>query len=358
MRFAIVILCFMGSLVLAVSDVSAQNAWPNPGFEVEGDDGPDGTPAEWSGTNNPFALRSNEVAHNGDWSMEIDNSQGNSFGQWKEIRPAPIEYPVEPGDEIVQSVWVYYDDAEDDLPLDTRVTLITRWNGDNSTANNFNVTLGDIEPNEWFLLEQELIAPDEGGDGADLTFATPFIFVDTLSADNLGGRFFLDDACWGFSCDVPDLPGVLGDFNGDDLVDAADINALSAAVAAGTNDGAFDLNSDSLVDAQDRSVWVEDVKKTWFGDANLDGEFNSADFVFVFTAGEYEDGVAGNSVWEEGDWNGDSEFDSSDFVEAFSAGGYENGPRAATQAVPEPTGSVAIWLLCTLGWAGCRRYRG
>ena len=93
------------------------------------------------------------------------------------------------------------------------------------------------------------------------------------------------------------------------------------------------------------------LKNTYVGDANLDGEFGSADFVVVFTSGEYEDGVVGNSTWETGDWNGDTEFDSSDFVAAFTGGGYELGPRMAVKSVPEPTSIPAgllIGLLCLI----------
>jgi hypothetical protein len=58
------------------------------------------------------------------------------------------------------------------------------------------------------------------------------------------------------------------------------------------------------------------------GDSNHDGKFNSADLVLIFQAGEYEDGIPGNSTWEEGDWNGDGEFDTGDLVFAFTAGTY------------------------------------
>ena len=58
------------------------------------------------------------------------------------------------------------------------------------------------------------------------------------------------------------------------------------------------------------------------GDANRDGVFNSTDLVQVFQAGEYEDGIAGNSTWEEGDWDNDQEFTTTDLVVAFQAGWY------------------------------------
>ena len=39
----------------------------------------------------------------------------------------------------------------------------------------------------------------------------------------------------------------------------------------------FDLNSDSYIDLEDHRIWVKDIKHTWYGDADLDGEFNSSD---------------------------------------------------------------------------------
>ncbi len=50
----------------------------------------------------------------------------------------------------------------------------------------------------------------------------------------------------------------------------------------------FDVNQDGIVDELDLSDWVTTIKHTWFGDANLDGEFNSGDLVQVLAAGKYE----------------------------------------------------------------------
>ena len=149
--------------------------------------------------------------------------------------------------------------------------------------------------------------------------------------------------------------GVRGDFDEDGQLTAADIDLLTAESAAMTNDQGFDLTGDGLVNEEDRVAWVEDAANTFFGDSNLDGEFNSTDFVTVFGAGQYEDGIAGNSTWETGDWNGDGDFSSSDFVTAFSSGGYEKGPRAA-QAVPEPT-TLSLFAIAMLGIFEIRRRR-
>jgi hypothetical protein len=146
-----------------------------------------------------------------------------------------------------------------------------------------------------------------------------------------------------------------GDFDNDGQLTAADINALTAEILAGGNDPKFDVNVDSAVDSTDRQVWVEQLKQTYFGDSNLDGEFNSQDLIEVLAAGQYEDDVAGNSGWAEGDWNGDADFTTTDFVDALAGGGYEAGPRAAVRggaAVPEPQAAIllAAGLLCSRGW--------
>lgn len=139
-----------------------------------------------------------------------------------------------------------------------------------------------------------------------------------------------------------------GDFNRDGVLDAHDIDLLTA----GANDLIFDLNLDGVIDEIDRDVWVHHLKNTWYGDANLDGEFSSTDFVHVFQRGKYEtDQEAG---WSEGDWDGDSLFSSGDFVTAFQDGGYERGPRVEVAAVPEPSG-VLLLVTALIGLAIGRR---
>ena len=91
---------------------------------------------------------------------------------------------------------------------------------------------------------------------------------------------------------------------------------------------------------------------TYLGDANLDGEFDSTDFVIVFQGGLFETDIAAG--WEQGDWDGDGLFNSSDFVAAFQDGGYETGPRTVS-AVPEPS-TAGMFLLATGALlAGLRR---
>lgn len=146
---------------------------------------------------------------------------------------------------------------------------------------------------------------------------------------------------------------LLCDVNTDGACDVNDINDLARAIAAGQTEQQFDLNRDGSVDLEDHRHWVVDLMNTWFGDANLDGEFNSTDFVVVFQARTFEAG--GEAGWAEGDWNGDGTFTSSDFVTAFVDAGYEQGPRPIVANVPEPTGAAGM-LFCIMILSFARKW--
>ena len=80
-------------------------------------------------------------------------------------------------------------------------------------------------------------------------------------------------------------PSPAGDFDANDLLDVVDVDLLVGRVHTPSRypgepgwwlpDSAFDLDMDLTVDQQDLRIWVRDLKHTWFGDANLDGEFDT-----------------------------------------------------------------------------------
>ena len=116
--------------------------------------------------------------------------------------------------------------------------------------------------------------------------------------------------------------------------------------------------SPNVVDEEDHRAWVMTLKHTWFGDANLDGKFNTGDLVAVFQSGQYEDTSVRNSGWATGDWDGDGDFTSSDLVIAFGDGGYEQGPRPRLVAVPEPTGIDIMTIALALAAVSSTRRNG
>jgi hypothetical protein len=136
-----------------------------------------------------------------------------------------------------------------------------------------------------------------------------------------------------------------GDLNGDQQLNVADIDLLCTQVHQREPDLTADVNADGAVDGADLIELVERILNTSFGDANLDGVFNSSDLVKVFQAGTYEDAFPLNARWDTGDWNCDRDFNSSDLVVAFQRGGYEAVARR-----PLATGirlqdlALATWL--------------
>ena len=240
----------------------------------------------------------------------------------------------------------------------------TAYNADKE-ADAFNSAIADVDfddGNTW---------PNDDGNGSIFLKA---VDLDPSTGESWGLSTTQDgismQADPAFQSQVPDHPGgdvgspgfvpagnvgLAGDFNQDGMLDAADIDALTAAVNSQQNDTMFDLDGDADVDADDRAMWVVELKNTFFGDSNLDGQFGTGDLVAVFGAGQYEDGIEGNSTWASGDWNGDGDFSTTDLVFVFAAGGFEEGPRQTAQSVPEPSSIVV--LLATFGLVTLRRRR-
>ena len=104
----------------------------------------------------------------------------------------------------------------------------------------------------------------ESRTGTDVRIAPPFRIT---PAERIASMKLLDPS---------------GDFNVSDVLDVEDIDLLSLEIRLGRYRPQFDLNDDKLVDMIDHGIWVHDLKNTWYGDADLSGEFNSNDFVQVF----------------------------------------------------------------------------
>ncbi len=152
------------------------------------------------------------------------------------------------------------------------------------------------------------------------------------------------------------LLGASGDVDRDGVLSVRDVDAVSRAALRDPNQSLYDFDGNQIVNGSDVAVWATDFKRTYLGDADLDGQFNTADLVQVFQAGQFEDTLNDNSTWASGDWNADGDFGTSDLVVAFQQGGFEQGPRPAVVAVPEATmgaGMVGVSLVAT--WVMGRR---
>ena len=105
------------------------------------------------------------------------------------------------------------------------------------------------------------------------------------------------------------------------------------------------MNGDELVDTNDIHYWVTDLKSTWIGDANLDGQVNAAD-LNALALNWRSTAAAG---WSQGDFTGDEIVDASDLN--MLALNWRSGVAAAASAsaVPEPSSITLLLLgLCAL----------
>jgi sugar lactone lactonase YvrE len=109
---------------------------------------------------------------------------------------------------------------------------------------------------------------------------------------------------------VLDLEPEPCDFDRSGACDAHDIDLISAEVRAQTNRPYFNLNPtvDSVVDHQDRKIWIEDLADLTPGDANFDGLVNAADFE-LWSANRFQP----DTGWASGDFDGNGATDVADF---------------------------------------------
>ncbi len=134
-----------------------------------------------------------------------------------------------------------------------------------------------------------------------------------------------------------------GDFNDDGSLDCSDIDQLVAAIAAGENDGGFDLTGDGNVDLADRDAWLAEAGAAnlmsgaayLIGDANLDGTVDVSDFN-AWNTSKFTPATA----WCLGDFNADGTVDVSDF-NLWNVNKFQTAGRPV--AVPEMASPV--WLV-------------
>jgi glucose/arabinose dehydrogenase len=108
-----------------------------------------------------------------------------------------------------------------------------------------------------------------------------------------------------------------GDFNGDGMFDCADVDALVAEIAAGTNASHFDLTADGVVDEADLDYWLAEAGDANLpsqnpylrGDANLDGVVDGLDYI-AWNENKFTSGTG----WCGGDFNADGLADGLDFI--------------------------------------------
>lgn len=208
---------------------------------------------------------------------------------------------------------------------------------------------GDFHSHVDFRLEPFSGDPEEtpllGAYGMKLSLSSnnpvvqesnPFFIVFSFGMDESQFSLAIDD----FNALLNPLPGLLGDFNSDGLLNDLDIDLLSQEVLTGTNQASFDLTDDALVNEADRKVWVEDLKGTFFGDVDLDGQVQFSDFLALSA------GFGSEGGWAEGDVDGDGQIQFADFLSL--SGNFGKPEATASLSVPEPAINSPLYCLLAI----------
>ncbi len=157
---------------------------------------------------------------------------------------------------------------------------------------------------------------------------------------------------------IAGTPVLLGDFDSNGRLDTVDIDALMNQVSAGSTDAAYDLNSDSIVNDQDRDEWLAAAGEMnglagpyLVGDANLDGAVDARDLNQLGLSWS-----SNNNDWSGGNFTG-GDVNAAD-LNALALNWQQSVPAAA--AVPEPSSLLLLLGLfagaCSYA-AGDRRQR-
>ena len=215
---------------------------------------------------------------------------------------------------------------------------------------------GDFHSHVEFLLEPLADVPEDGPSfgayGIKMNLASSNETVEDSVPFFIVFRFGIDEDLFVQALDdfndlLSQEQGIVGDFNADGFLTAADVDLLSLAIASGSNGPSFDLTDDQLVSPQDRTKWVEELAETFFGDADLDGAVQFSDFLALSSAF----GQAGG--WAQGDFDGDGQIQFSDFLTLSSNFGMGSNTAAS---VPEPgLGVMVMALVFGIGLRGGHR---
>ena len=157
-----------------------------------------------------------------------------------------------------------------------------------------------------------------------------------------------------------------GDFNNDGSYDCADIDALTSAIAQGTNNSTYDLTGDSLVNDADLTSWLTEAGAENLptgdsylrGDMNLDGTVDGQDFLTW-----NDNKFTSNSAWCSGDVNADGSVDGQDFV-IWNDNKFQTADvgrnitwRDNMTTVPEPNAAFMCLLMFGISQSCTRRRR-
>lgn len=222
--------------------------------------------------------------------------------------------------------------SADSFQLNSNVTLDA--DGDNGLLSN------DTDPEGQPLLAVVDMPPVHG----DLELSADGSFAYTPLAGFIGLDQFTYRAFDFGSLSEPATVSIevfeIADFDYNGHIDSQDIDALANAIAEGSNNARFDINSDQHIDLQDHTFLISEILVVFPGDANLDGTVDAVDLAF------WKNHNFSMSVgWGQGDFNADRVTDVRDFNLWSQHKFQENSPAAIPALARIPEAPLAASIL-------------
>jgi hypothetical protein len=217
-----------------------------------------------------------------------------------------------------------------------------------NTALAFVNTTATYTPGQWNKWEidytvgtnQFSIQINDASNGVAETYGAGGPIDGIIFAHSGSGTYWVDGV-------VPEP--VRGDFNNDAVADAADIDLLCDAIAAGGPLSPFDVNDDGSVNDADLTFQVEEILNTIFGDTDTDGDVDLNDLGNLASGFQ----VPGEKRWSRGNFDCDNDVDLPDLgtLATNFDGGVARAFAEFEGVVPEP------WALSFLGLSALGFYR-
>lgn len=228
-------------------------------------------------------------------------------------------------------------------PIATNLGSLPKWELDEVERFYFDSFVGELFALDFFL---DTVASSDGPFEvytlADLAANYRLKALDPVTLDPLPVSLFVPES-------APDL-------DADGQINCNDVDALTTEIAAGTNHPDFDLNGDGMVDTVDLDQWLSiggafslpSGQPIPYGDANLDGLVDGADFL-IWNTNKFTAGTG----WCSGNFNADGQVDGRDFL-IWNLSKFITPDQL--QSIPEPVcatwwlvGLVMLWLTCKCG---------
>ncbi len=264
---------------------------------------------------NPLAIFNGENAL-GTWTIEVEDDWGGDTGTLRDwgLQFTGVETPdgdrYEPNNAFPQAVDLGAIGSANEADLSIHLSGdedFFRFQPENDATATidalFTHSEGDLELAVYDATLTEIATSTSSTDNENLSISVTQNELYYIVVRGTGGE---TNESYTLNVNVPTTQA--GDFDGNGVVDAADVDHMCSALGNGNVGSEYDLNGDGTIDAADGQYMITDVMGLLLGDADLNGDVDVSDFN-AWNANKFTSGAC----HADGDFNFDGNVDVGDF---------------------------------------------